>query len=191
MYTFWDRCYDAHFTRYFGKPFDRETYHRDPESPPLQVLTYDQRYPRYRVYASLGLTAYEAEVRELAEAMVLADAGGKEVPFLFVNALFFVIQQRIPLSSRFAVGGVDRLAPAFASQTNKVALYFGVVTPADGFPEGFERVELDDDVGLVYQGLFISEEEHDYLRRHGGEAFEEKLRAQDTDLCSVLRPSCV
>jgi hypothetical protein len=191
MHTFWDRCYDAHFTRYFGKPFDRETYRRDPDSPPLQVVTYDQPYPRYRVYTSLGLTAYETEVRELAEAMLLADAGGRQVPFLFVNALFFIIQQRIPLASKFAVGGVDRLAPDFASQFNKVALYFQVVTPADEFPEGFEEVDIDGDVGLIYQGLFVSEEEHDFLKRHGGKAFEEKLRAQDADLCSLMRPPCV
>jgi hypothetical protein len=191
MHTFWDRCYEEHFTRYFGKPFDRETYRGAFDDRPLQITTHDHAYPGYRVYTSLGLTAYEPEVRELAEAMVLADAGGQQVPYLFVNALFYVTEQRIPLTSKFAVGGVDRLARDFARRFDKVALFFTVVTQADKFPEGFEEVDLDGDVGLIYQALFISEEEHEYLRRHGGQAFEEQLRGQDADLCSLRRPSCV
>jgi hypothetical protein len=188
----WDRCYYQHFSRYLGKPFDRETFSQGPDSWPLHIFTFDQRYaPRYRVYASIGLTAYEGEVRELAEAIILADAGGKVVPFLFVNALFFITQRRIALSSKFAVGGIDRLAPPFAEQFDKAALYFSPVTPADEFDKGFERVECGEDVGLIYQGTFISEAEHEFLRRHGGDAFEEKFRAQDADLCSLLRPSCV
>jgi hypothetical protein len=189
----WDPCYYRHFTGYFGKPFDRETYRRDADSPPLQIITYDWAYPGYRIYASLGLTAYFAEVREVAEVILLADGGGKQVPFVFVNALFFVTQQRIPLASKFAVGGVDRLAPPLAAQFDKTALYFTLVTPADKFPPGLERVECDDGVGLLYQAVFISEAEHDFLRRRGGEAFEEKYRAQEeeADLCSLSRPSCV
>jgi hypothetical protein len=188
---FWAQCYDQHFTHYLGKPFDREVYRRDPDSPPLSIVTHDWAFPGYRVYASLGLTSYESEVKELAEVILLADAGGKQVPYLLVNALFFIIQQRIPLSSRFAVGGVDRLAPAFAEQFDKAALYFALVTPEDKFPPGFERVECGEDVGLIYQATFISEAEHDFLRRSGGEAFEERFRAQDADLCSLWRPSCV
>ena len=188
---FWELCYDQHFTRYLGKPFDREIFRRDPDSPPLQIGTYDWAYPGYRVYASLGLTSYEADVQELAEVILLADAGGKQVPFLLVNALFFVIQQRIPLSSKFAVGGVARLAPPFAEQFAKAALYFALVTPADKFPPGFESVECGEDLGLIYQATFLSEAEHDFLRRQGADAFEEKFRAQDADLCSLRRPSCV
>jgi hypothetical protein len=190
--TFWDRCYYEHFTSYLGKPFDRETYRQDADNPPLHIVTYDQRYaPRYRVYASIGLTAYENEVKDLAEVIVLADAGRKEVPYLLVNALFFITQQRITLASKFAVGGIDRLAPPFAQQFDKTALYFTLVTPADEFGEGFERVVCGEDMGLIYQGTFISEAEHEFLRRHGGDTFEEKFRAQDADLCSLLRPSCV
>jgi hypothetical protein len=193
MSNSWDRCYYQHFTGYFGKPFDRETYRRDADSPPLQIITYDWAYPGYRLYASLGLTAYAAEVKDLAEVILLADGGGKVVPFLFVNALFFAIQQGIALSSKFAVGGVDRLAPPFAEQFDKAALYFTLVTPEDKFHPGFERVECAGDVGLVYQAIFISEAEHDFLRRSGGAAFEAKYRAQEpeADLCSLLRPSCV
>jgi hypothetical protein len=198
MSNLWDRCYYQHFTSYLGKPFDREVYQSDDDSPPLQVVTYDQRYPGYRLYASLGLTAYADDIRQVAEVVVLADEGRKVLPFLFVNALFFVVRQRIPLASKFAIGGVDRLAPDFAERFDKAALYFMQVTPEDEFPEGFEKVGCPDagEVGQVYQGLFISEAEHEFLKRSGGPALEERLKAQATvaeeDVrCSLLRPSCV
>ncbi len=187
----WERCYYQHFTSYFNKPFDREIYRRDADSPPLQILTYDWAYPGYRLYTSLGLTAYASDIKDTAEVILLADAGGKQVPFLFVNALYFIIQQRIPLGSKFAVGGIDRLSPQFAEQFDKAALYFTLVTPEDEFQPGFEQVECEGDEGLVYQTLFISEAEHDFLKRNGGPTFEEKFRKQDADLCSLFRPSCV
>ncbi len=191
----WDQCYYRHFTSHLGKPFDHEVYHSGDDGPPLQIVTYDQRYPGFRVYASLGLTAYAAEVRERGEVILLADEGRKVVPFLFVNALFFITRQRIPLASQFAIGGVENLAADFAEQFDKAALYFMRMTPEDEFPEGFERVECDGEVGQVYQSLFISEAEHEFLKRSGGAALEERLKIQATvakaDLCSLLRPSCV
>ncbi|MCI0463736.1 MAG: suppressor of fused domain protein [Gemmataceae bacterium] len=190
MHNPWDRCYYEHFTTYFGKPFDLATYNPGEDLPPLRLLTHDQVYPRYRLYASLGLTAYAQEVKDLAEAILLADGAHDEVPFLFVNSLFFIARQRIPLTTPFAIGGVDRLAPNFAQQFDKSAIFFNV---ADGFGEGFEVVPCEGEEGHVYQGVFISEAEHDYLKRHGPDAFNEKYRAQgeSADLCSLFRPSCV
>ncbi len=186
----WNRCYYNHFTAHFGKPFDHAVYRPGDDSPPLQLVTYDQRYPGYRVYASLGLNAYADRVRDRAEVILLANAGHQDVPFLFVNALYFIARQGIPLTTPFAIGGIDRLAPAFAAQFDKEALYFN---HADGFGEGFDAVPCAGEEGHVYQALFVSAAEHDYLKRHGVEAFEEKYRAQtdQADLCSLFRPSSV
>ena len=77
----------------------------------------------------------------------------------------------------------------FADQYDKAALYF---TEADGFPEGFDRVECNDpQIGRVYQALFVSAAEQSYIQRLGGPAFEDRLKEQDEEPCSVLRPSCV
>jgi hypothetical protein len=186
METAWDACYLRHFQSYLGKPYDVQAYRLDADTPPLRVATYDQAYPKYRVYASVGMTAYAAAVRETAEVILLADAGWKDVPFLFVNALFYVAREQIPLASRFAIGGVAALKPDFADRFDKAAIFF---TVADGFPEGFEQVACDDQIGLVFQGLFISEAEHDFLRRRGPQELERRLRAQDEDPCSLFRPS--
>jgi hypothetical protein len=193
MHNPWDRCYYEHFTSYFGKPFDLATYNPGDDRPPLHIVTYDKGFPAgCRLYASLGLTAYADEVKERAEVILLTDAGHAEAPFLLVNALFFITRQRIRLDSRFAIGGLDRLAPDFAAQFEKVALYF---TAAGSTREGFGRVECEGEEGRLYRALFISEAEHDYLKRHGGEALEEQIEAQlavlNTKFAAASRPSSV
>src|SRR5262245_47113645 len=111
MNTFWDQCYLDHFQRYLGKPFDRQTFRNDADSPPLQILVYDQRYPGYRVFASVGLNAYEDSTKQLAEVILLSDQAWKEMPVLLANALFFIVRSGIALEPGFAIGGVDKLAP--------------------------------------------------------------------------------
>jgi hypothetical protein len=176
----------AHFARHFGKPFDVETY-RSATGVPLRIATYDMRYRgSFRVYASIGL-AEEAE-GQVGEAILLSDDFGKDVPFIFVNSLFFILDKGIPLGTRFAVAGVDSLRPEFAEYYNKVAIYYA---PADGFDEGFGRVACEGEVGGVSQGVFISWAELDFLRRQGPDAFEERYKKQDAELCSLRRESSV
>jgi len=184
----WADLYRHHFVRYFGKPFDVQRFQKDNDSPPLHLGIFDQTYSHYRIFASVGLSNYRDAVQDLGEVILLADAAWQEMPLLFINSLFYMIDRRIPLGSRFAIGGVDNLAPAVEEDFDKVALYY---TVADGFPEGFERLAWDQEVGLVYQAIFISASELDFLHRQGATAFEERFKAQDADLCSLRRPPCV
>src|SRR5262245_21169600 len=108
MDTPWTRACFSHFARCFGKPFDVETY-RSATGVPLRLATYDLRYRSFRVYASIGL-ADEVD-GEIGEAILLSDDFGKDVPYIFVNSLFFILDKGIPLGSRFAVAGVDSLRP--------------------------------------------------------------------------------
>jgi hypothetical protein len=181
----WARSYLRHFAHYFGKPFDVETYH-SATGIPLRLATYDLRYRNFRVYASIGLAE---EVEDgIGEAILLADDFSKDVPYLFVNSLFFILDKAISLGSRFAVAGVDSLRPEFAEYYDKVAIYYQL---ADGFDAGFGQVQCGDEAGQVYQGIFISAAELDYLRRKGPDAFEEVFNKQDTELCSLRRESSV
>src|SRR5262249_38119774 len=82
----------------------------------------------------------------------------------------------------------DALNPGFAEAFDKAAIYY---TIADGFPPGFERISWRNEIGLVYQGIFISADEQDFLTRKGAQEFEARFKAQDEDLCSLYRPSCV
>jgi hypothetical protein len=184
----WTDLYRHHFAQYFGKPFDVQRFDSEEDGLSVQVAIFDKAYPHYRIFASLGLSACRDQVEDLGEVILLADAAWQEMPFLFVNSLFFLVRRRIPLGSRFAIGGIDNLNPAFAEHFDKAALYY---TIADGFPEGFERLAWDSEVGLVYQAIFVSADELSFINRNGASAFEERFRAQDADLCSLRRPSCV
>jgi hypothetical protein len=182
----WARCYEHHFAQFFNKPFDIHVYHGDDCN--LRIATYDQAYPEFRVYASLGLADLLPEGHDVGEVITVADDFSAEVPFLFVNALFFVLRQQISLGSRFTVGGIDKLRPDFAEFCDKSAFYF---MPAEGFQEGFDTVECGGDEGKVYQAVFVSEEEADYIADKGGKAFEERVKAQEADLCRLRRLPCV
>jgi hypothetical protein len=181
----WAAAYLRHFKHFFGKPFDVETYH-SATGIPLRLATYDLRYRKFRVYASIGM-ADEAG-GDVGEVILLSDDLTKDVPYIFVNSLFFILDKDIALGNRFAVAGVDSLKPDFAEYYDKAAIYYG---PATGFDEGFGEVECAGETGQVYQGIFISAAELDFLRRQGPDAFDERFDKQDEELCSLQRPSSV
>lgn len=179
----WPDIYLRHFVRYMGKPFDVQVY-RQEDGDNLRIATFDQRYPNYKVYASLGLSNHGAELGGIGEVILFDDDKGKDVPLIFVHSLLFIMRKKIALGSRFAIGGVEMVNHDFADYFQKSAIYYML---ADDFDEGFDKVKE----GRVYQGIFISWAEQDFLNRNGPDAFEKVYRSQDTDLCSLRRPSCV
>ncbi len=181
----WAQAYLRHFARFLGKPFDVELY-RSATDIPLRLATYDRRFQGYRVYASIGLADEVDE--DVGEAILFTDDFDKDVPYVFVNSLFFILDQKIPLGSRFAVAGVDSLAPELAEEVDKAAIYFDV---AEDLGEGFGRVECEGEAGLVYQGTFIATDELYFLRREGPDKFVERLREQQGDRRSLRRDSCL
>jgi hypothetical protein len=181
----WAGAYLRHFKHFFGKPFDIQTFH-SVTGIPLRLATYDLRYKKFRVYASLGM-ADEAD-GDAGEVILLSDDLTKDVPYIFVNSLFFILDKSIALGNRFAVGGVDSLKPDFAEYYDKAAIYY---TLATGFDKGFDEVECGEETGQVYQGIFISAAELDFLHRHGPDAFEERINKEHEELWTVQRPSSV
>src|SRR4051794_1826185 len=103
MTVHWPKLFWQHFQRHFGKPYDWQDFEQDHLSTPIRLVTYDQAYREYRVFASVGLTEYAEELQQRGEVIVLADAAQTDIPFLLVNALFFMIGQRIPLASKCCV----------------------------------------------------------------------------------------
>lgn len=181
--------YLRHFRQHLGKPFDVQTF-RGEDGSSIRLATFDQRFPKFKVYASLGLSDQKEKVKDLGEIILLTDDFRPDVKQLFVHFLLFIQQKGIPLGSRFCIGGIEMLNPEFAEYYNKEAFY---VMTAEGFGPGFEEFPCLDEPGKVYQGLFISFAEEDFLRRNGAEAFEEKLHRMEKneiELCSLSRPSC-
>lgn len=189
MSTFWTDCYRAHFQKLFQKPFDVQVFH-DPENFSLKIAIHDLAVHNYRVYASMGLADKLANhgEDEFGEVILFSDVPDREVPSLFVNALFFVLHHDIPLGSRFAIGGIDQMRPAFAQRHHKSALYF---TLAQNENDAFNKVRNGEEFGRVYQAFFISPEEDRFLEEVGADAFEKKFAEQPGDRFSVRRPSFV
>jgi hypothetical protein len=190
----WPDLYLRHFVHYLGKPFDVQVY-RQEDGDSLRIATFDRRYaPNYKVYSSLGLSHHAADLGGIGEVILLSDDKGKDVPLIFVHSLFFILKNKVPLHSRFAIGGIEMVNADFAEYFQKAAIYYSL---ANGFDDGFEKVRPGRGPagvaveGLVYQGIFISWAEQDFLNRNGPVAFEEKFHAQDSDPCSLRRPSCV
>jgi hypothetical protein len=184
----WADCYQQHFQQFFNKPFDVQTY-RGADRASLRLGLYDLAYRDFRVYASLGLADLLPEGQAVGEVITVVDDPGPDVPFLLINALFFVLHKGIALDSRFTIGGIDKLRPQFAEFYDKSALYF--MPAVEGFPEGFTPVPCGADEGGVYQAVFIADEEDEYIRDKGGAAFEAKIKAQTADVCRLRRLSCV
>ena len=179
MSVFWTDVYQRHFQKYFEKPFDIQVYH-DPDGLALKVATHDLAMEGYRVYASMGLADKLAETDEdnFGEVIVFSDVPDPEVPRLFVNALFFILQNDIPLDSRFSVGFADIRSP-FVARYKKTSLYF---TRAHGPDEQFNKVRLGETFGRVYQAYFITREEDEFLEAYGADVFEQDFMAQPDHL---------
>jgi hypothetical protein len=202
MSPFWSERFQAHFQKHFQKPFDIQIYH-DRDDFSLKLAIHDRANPApwfpegskaagtgYRVYASLGLAdmLVNEDEDDFGEVILFSDVPDREVPQLFINALFFILLNDIPLGSRFAIGGITEMRAEFARRYKKSALYF---TLANSKNEAFNRVRRGEDFSRVYQAFFISAEEDRYLEDNGPGEFEKKMQDQEGDPLSLLRPSCV
>jgi hypothetical protein len=189
MAAYWTDIYEQHFQRHFKKPFDIKVF-QGPANAALKLGTYDWALGNRILYASIGLSdkLIQKEEEDFGEVMLVTDARDKEVPALFVNALFFILQHDIPLGSRFAIGGIGQMQPAFAKRVHKTALYFMLASDDD---EKFNKVRRGDEFGRVYQAFFITAEEDRYLADYGPDEFEKRFEKLGDQRDRLVRPSCV
>lgn len=183
----WTEIYQAHFQHYFNKPFDIQVFHDD-EGFALKLATHDLAMHGFVVYASMGLADVLArnDEEDFGEVILFADVKDKEIPRLFINSLFFILQRAIPLGSRFSIKFGDQNHP-LAKRFGKTAFYFTHPAIPDGFfaidpmseqqigKDTFDKVRRGDSFGRVYQAFFITAEEDKYLDEAGTDALEEKL----------------
>ena len=189
MAAFWTDVYQKHFQKYFQKPFDIQIYH-DKAGASVKLATYDLVKQGYRVHASMGLADRLAggDDDNFGEVILFSDVPDNDVPLLFVNALFFILQNDIPLDSRFALAFVDTHGE-FALRNRKVALYF---THATGPDEQFNKVRMGETFGRVFQAYFLTRAEDDYLEDYGADAFEDKFfKERGRGAERAARASCI
>lgn len=186
--TKWINCYTKHLNEYLGPSIARTTFQQNSVAPPLQVLTYDQVFSDCRVFCSLGLTHYIQEVQNTTEVILVTDDGWNDIPYILANALFYIVQTRMKIGWGMVVGGVEVIAPSFASEFGKTALYF---TNPNSFPEKFGHISCQPEKGKLFQTFFISPEERKFFRQYGAYKFEEMLEEKSVDPFDLKRPSCV
>ena len=199
MATFWSTIYQSHFQKYFKKPFDIQVFHA-PDGFSLKVATHDWALHGFRVYTSMGLADVLArnEEEDFGEVILFSDRPDKEVPQLFVKALFFILQNAIPLNSRFSIC-FDQTEPDFAERYGKAALYFTQpAIPDSFFPSGdgkekigketFDKVRKGKVFGRVYQAFFITAEEDAFLDAVRPNAFEQEFRKSFPQEVPILDP---
>jgi hypothetical protein len=175
MAVTWTELYQAHFQKFFAKPFDIQVFH-DADGDALKLATHDWARQGFRVYASLGLAEaiHQNGDDDRGEIILFADVADPGIPKLFVNALFFILQNNIPIASRFAIAFGDEHHP-LARRYGKTALYFTRTFSTD---PALAEVHRGEEVSRVYQAYFISPAEDEYRDEKGPDAFEAKLLGQ-------------
>jgi hypothetical protein len=172
MSASWTNLYEQHFQRHFHKPFDVQVYH-DANGFSLKLATYDHVMKGFHVFASLGMADRLARDGEEAvgEVILYSDVQDAEVPRVFVNALFFILQNAIPLTTRFSIS-FEATNRQLSRRSGKSAIYFTRAFSTDG---EFDRVA---ELARVYQAFFIGAEEDAFLEKEGAAAFEQKFWQQ-------------
>jgi len=186
--TKWIDCYNRHLKGYLSSSIARATFQQDSETRALEILMYDRVFSDCRVFCSIGLTHYVQEVQNIAEVILVADDGWEDIPYILANALFYTVQSRMKIGWGMVVGGVEVIAPLFASEFGKTALYF---TNPNSFPEEFRHISCQSKIGNLFQSFFISPEERKFFEQHGAYKFEEILEEKSIDPFDLKRPSCV
>lgn len=172
MAVLWTDIYQGHFEEYFDRPFDVQVYH-EADGASIKIATHDWALAGFRVYASMGVADRLTRDGEEAvgEAILYADVADPEAPQLFVNALFFILQNGIPFTSRFSIAFAG-LSRAFSKRYDKSALYFTRAFSPDG---EFDQVGR---LARVYQAFFITGAEDDFLEANGPVEFEKAFWSQ-------------
>jgi antitoxin YqcF len=181
-------CYFDHYSHYLGQPIDREAFRRTADEPSIQVLAYDGAFPGVGTFCTLGLTNFMAQVGCVAEIIVPVDAAFQQVPSLLANALFLMVGDGIAIGRGVSIRGIRNISNNFTERYEKDAIYF---TSCFGLPAGFDSVACGELTGRIYLGIFISEAEDAFFRKHGTEEFEDLLERSSLDPYNIARPSCV
>lgn len=183
----WGECYFDHFTDFFGDPIDQKIFRQSAKEPSIQVLSYENVFPRCRVFCTLGLTHYKAIIKETAEVYLPVDKAWEIMPSLLCNSLFYIVQQRMAFGWGIAISGIEVTNPEFTHRYDKTALYF---TLPFGLPSDFNKVTCNDEAGRMYLAFFISQAEQDFFSKHGAQKFQAHLESKKVDPYDLSRPSC-
>ena len=183
----WGEAFYDHLLKYLGNPVKRAVFRQSEAEPLIQVLEFDNVFPRCKVFCSFGASNYSDVLGVPAEVILPCDNGWEVAGGLLANALFYMMQHRMALGAGVAVG-LGPIASEFARKFGKTAIYF---TSPFGLPAEFSIVRNNDHAGRVYLALFISQAEFDYFCDRGAAEFESHLQRARVDPYEISRHSSI
>lgn len=189
MHSSWPLICRDHYENYLGPPSSFDMFSLDHGST-LQMLRFEDLFDGCTVLCSVGFSIFITMVDEEThqEAVLVADREPETCSNLFAITLHYIGEHLATIPLFTSKAGISDLDRQFAAQYGKNAFYF---TKPLLFPEGFDTVSVGGVEGEFFLAIFISHEEHEFLKAHGADALESKLEEANIDPFCLSRPSVV
>lgn len=172
-----------HYDKYLGNYSGREIYKRDNNSPSIQLLKYENVFEDCMTYATFGFSNFKEAIGKSCEIVMITDDCYNECEEIFANALFYIINNKIKFGRGTFIEGIEKINQEFAIVHKKSALYF---TETYSFPDNFSKIT---DSEKMYMAFFISQQECEYIKNNGADAFEDELERMEYDIFDINRKS--
>lgn len=164
----WGECYYDHFEKYLKAPIHRLS----DQQVGLQLIAYEGSSEVF--FCTLGMTKYSQELGDFCELFVTTTYPSDDLGDLFLKISAYLVLHSVKLKLGLVLSGLENIDPNFVEHCHKTAIYF---TFPFFLSEKFAVVSCGEQVGKVYQGIFITEAERNYIAEHGGETFEDIVEA--------------
>ncbi|NWJ45626.1 MAG: suppressor of fused domain protein [Chloroflexi bacterium] len=178
-------CYYDHYINYLKDPIRRSIIFINDNSPKIQILMFEHVFRDCIIFCTLGLTHY---FKEKFEIFLPVEGDEKEVLLVFSSILDFIVERNVVIERGIYFRNIAKLFPAFVYKYHKTAIYF---TTPFGIPSSFDIVKCGERQGKIYQAIFISEIECEYLEKNGVEELETLLEQKEIDIYQLSRESCI
>ncbi|WP_026652918.1 suppressor of fused domain protein [Butyrivibrio proteoclasticus] len=165
----------SHYEQFFRDYKDVKVF--GDENHTLQMLIYDKVFAGCKTVASFGLSKY---LSKQCEVVMAVDAEYETSTKVLANALFYAIQNNIQISEGSFIEGVANIDRQFSEKYGKTAIYF---TYPFCFPDEFAQ----NGECRFMLAFFITQDEAEYLKKNGSDAFEDYLTDKDCDVFELNR----
>ncbi len=164
-----------HYEKFLGYYSDVKVF--GDEKRNVQMLIYNKIFDECLTVASLGISKY---LEGQFEVIMSVDSDFESAYTVLANAIFYMIQNQKNIYDGCLINGIENIDKSFFERHGKSAVYF---TYPFCFPEGFYK---NGEITFLL-AFFISEEEVNFIKQNGVEAFEEYLEASNIDVFEIDR----
>lgn len=172
-----------HYETFLGHYIDSDRYTN--EKYGMQLLGFDKTFQDSITFATFGLSNYSHLINNVCEVIMAVDVDYDDCATIMMNALFYILQERMDFGRGTLIEGIDNIIKDFSSKHNKIALYF---TEVYILPETFSVIGNE---CKFYMTFFVTDDEVKYIKQYGCEKFEDLLEEKNADIINIDRISVV